>query len=120
MLQYSINSFSLSIDGLTINYTKGERTINAFFDPFATCDLLLSLNVIEDFDVDRNGEPVVLFVTNNCGVPKTGFALWYLFQKHFNLVKRQIEIIVEHIESMKQARAMNAIINHLLQPLQAA
>ena len=116
----NINRFGLTIDGLSISYTKNNRTVNLSFDAFATCDLLLSLNVIEGVDKDANNEPVVLFVSSTCGVPRTGFALWYLFTKHFNLNKRQAEIILEYIEDQKRLKVANAIINNLLHPLKAA
>lgn len=113
-------SFALTIAGLQLIYSVDGKTTNRRFCPHSTCELLQDFNLIEGFDKDRNGEPVILFTDNVCGVCKTGYALWFRFVEGFQVSQRMAEIFVDRIEMTKQSGRTQANIIRLMKPLQAA
>lgn len=120
MATITLTSFALTISGLKLTYTvDGQKTVRTF-DPHATCDFLQGFDLIEGFDQDRNGEPVILFTDNVCGVPQTGYALWFRFVEGYEVSRRMAEIFVDRIEMTRAFAKTQATITRLMKPLQAA
>jgi hypothetical protein len=111
--------FNFNCTGLHFSYfANGVRNI-VKLDPCATCDLLKSAGLIEDFTTDRNGEPVILFSDNN--EPQGyGYELWFQFVESFPLSNRVIEILAEYREQSRRTKKQLATIIYLLSPLKAA
>ena len=113
----TVNSYSLSIDGLTIAYTSGSAKTYLFFDPKATCELFESRSMIEGFDIDKNGEPVIYYTETIYGRSATAFCFWCDFVRTFPFILRHAEILVEHLIDTSEFKKTYAKINHLLSPL---
>ena len=101
---------SFNITGLSIG--------NRFYDPCATCDLLQQIGWIEDFAIDANGEPVILF-TKDCEDENgnwhnlSGYELWCDFVKSFFFSERVAEMVLDYIASTKQFQKAMQTIDHL-------
>jgi hypothetical protein len=111
-----VEKFGLSIDGLTLAYSANNVKNIFQFDALSTCNLFQDLNIIEGFDTDKNGEPVILFTQSFGRTPTTGFCFWCDFIRSHPFCKRQAEIIGEQIESAKAKRKLIKRINSLLKP----
>jgi hypothetical protein len=119
MQTVSLNSFSFTLAGLQFNYlVNGKNTILSL-DPKATCSLLQVAGMIEGFDTDSNGEPVILF-TDHSYPEGYGFDQWCYFVKFFPISYRIAQTLVEYREENKAFRKAEAKIIYMLQPLQAA
>lgn len=118
--QIIVNSFSLSLDGLSIAYSKGANNFTIQYDPLSACDLFESLKMIEGFDKDRHtGEPVILFEKerdNGEGMwdTTTGYSEWHQFVKTFPMCEAFARLLVEHKESTDHYQALIAKIDSLL------
>jgi hypothetical protein len=113
----TVNTFSLSIEGLKLAYAVSNQKTIIKLDARATCNLLQDLNVIEGFDFDKNNEPVIFFTVNTQGINSTGFCFWCDFVKSYPFGQRHAEIIADHLESAKAYRKIINKINTLLQPV---
>jgi len=111
-----INRFSLSVEGLILNYTYERVTTNLILDACATTDLFQNMGFIEDFVVSN--EPVVLFTDLKEGQPITGYSTWCDFVKTFPMTRRMAEMIAEYREGKKLNNKMVDQINALLSPLE--
>lgn len=112
-------NFKFSINGTEIIYASSGEKTRLVLDAAATCEELKSLGAIEDFAIDRNGEPVVLYSDANEPVGY-GFEPWCLFLQSFPFNQRVAEIIVESREDRKAFREFQNRIIRLLSPLKAA
>jgi hypothetical protein len=115
-----IISFCFAIDGFSITYSDSNREINSLsFDPLSTCNLFQHFSIIEGFDIDRNGEPVILYTDSYFHQPVTGWSFWCDFVKSYPFTGRHAELIAEAIEDHNYFRNFESIINTLLEPLEA-
>lgn len=98
-------TYSFTITGLTVG--------NHSFDPCATVDLLVQMGLVEDFSIDRNGEPVILYCDNKED-RGYGFCLWHEFVKTFFINERVAEMVLEYKTSSELLAETVNTINHLL------
>jgi hypothetical protein len=116
----NVNAYSLGLHGLLIIYEyKGQKT-TLLLDPKATCQTFEDLRIIESFETDSNGEPMILWQDKQFGRPVIEHCLWCEFISSFPCIKRHAEIIIEDRERRKVSRWFHAKIDHLLSPLKAA
>jgi hypothetical protein len=120
MKQVIINNYAFSVNGFHLNYSTQQQSFDLTFDAKATANLLKQAGIIEDFDLDKNGEPVILYTDSMYGRPVSGFCLWCDYVKTFRFIGRHAEILAEHIEGRKSFMKTKAVISNLLQPLTAA
>lgn len=120
MKKVIINNYAFSVNGFHLNYSASRKTFDLTFDAKATADLFKKAGIIEDFDFDKNGEPVILYTEVLYGRPATGFCFWCDYVRTFGFINRHAEIIAEYIESNKSFRKTEAVISQLMQPLTAA
>jgi hypothetical protein len=114
----SLTGYRLSLDGLTLSYTKNSIYYCASFDPCATCAFLQQASAIEDFTLDKNSEPVILYSDNN--EPQGyGFELWHQFVKSFPLCEKLAFLLLEYKIQREEHAQFQATVNHLLSPLAA-
>lgn len=106
----SINTYSFLIEGLTINYRFNGVSNLLKLDPCATCNLFEDMHIIEGFDLDNNGEPVILFTNQNA----TGFCFWAEFVKSYPFTQRHAEILAANNASTYEANSIIARIDRLL------
>lgn len=119
MQKVSLNSFRFDLHGLQLDYdVDGEKSI-LIFDPCATCDLLKYNKLIEDFDIDKNGEPVILF-TDRTYPEGYGFDQWISFVVFFPIKFRTAQLLLESWKDKQQFEKDEATIGELLSPLEAA
>ena len=119
MLPLNIHHYTFNIHGLQIFYTyKGEDT-ELSLCPGAVCDLLKDTKLIEDFTMDSNGEPVILY-TDNKFPPGYGFEYWSAFVVFFPIPYRMALKLMEYREDRLASEQVQATIIRLLEPLQAA
>lgn len=86
--------YSLNYGGLQLSWTSHGQKFFLIYDPCATCEFLKGLRIIEDFTLDKNGEPVIMFTDSN--KPEGyGFALWCSFIKSYPFQRRHFEIFAE-------------------------
>jgi hypothetical protein len=114
-----IIKFSLDIKGLKISYFLNQQVYCLAYDPSSTCDLLESLEMIEGFETDSNGEPVILYTDKN-EREGYGYEFWYQFIKSMPLSKRVAEIIIEASQDLIMFKKISKTIDWLLQPRKAA
>ena len=128
-MSITINSYSLSVDGLAIAYQSGNHSHSIFYDPRATCSLFEQLNLIQSFDLDQNQEPIILFerehdYEDEMGIVRwtirTGYCTWFDLVASLTFTKRQAELIVEDLVEKKGFQEFSARIINLLNPLNAA
>jgi hypothetical protein len=113
-MSVNINSYKLSIDGLTITYTYKQESATLFFDPKATCELFEHVGMIEGFDIDKNGEPIIYYTERIWCRPATAFCLWFEFVKTFPFIQRHAEILVEHLADAREFKKTYDKIDNLL------
>ena len=113
----TVNSYSLSIDGLSIAYTSGTEKTILNFDAKAACNLFEDAGMIEGFDIDKNGEPVIYYTESIYGRKAACYCLWFEFVKTFPFIQRHAEILVEHQTDPREFKKTYAKINYLLSPL---
>ncbi|HEV7333247.1 MAG TPA: hypothetical protein VGN63_19585 [Flavisolibacter sp.] len=111
--------FMFNIEGLNITYVYRRQTTHLQLCPKATCQLLKEAGLIEDFDIDSNGEPVILF-SDYTMPPGYGFDRWNLFVCTFRLSHRMATKLMEYREDRLSSQDFQDQISHLLSPLQAA
>lgn len=119
MSTVNVNSFGLSIDGLSIIFIKDNQSTTLSFDPFATVSLLTDAGMLEGFDKSHYGEPVILFTNNEYGQDATGFMHWCSFIHVFPMSQRLAEMIVDYLDFKKLSNQTQSTIAMLLAPLQA-
>ena len=121
------NSFSLSGEGLSINYLAGGSARNVKCDPLATCQLFKTLWFIEDYD-QSEPEPVILFSTIDVypgydGEPieVTGYSgeQWSDFIKSFPLNEKIVAIILAYLEDKEHYKQLVANGGKVIAPLKA-
>lgn len=118
MVTLTIISFSFSIKGLVIIYNNGENNVLTLC-PLATCDILKDCRFIEDFTIDKNGEPVILY--SDIKEPREyGFCYWCQFVRTFFFSQRVAEMILEYKASFSTYESNMKRINRLLNPSKAA
>lgn len=113
----TVLNYSFSLYGLSINYQYKGASNTIFFDPCAACEVFSKLRIIDDFQLDSNGEPVIIWEDRQYGCPAMGWCQWYQFAATFKVIQRHAEIIAEARENEKSFRKSEAIINRLLSPL---
>lgn len=111
--------YTFNIKGLDITYTCKGETTHLQLCPKATCQLLEDAGLIEGFNIDQNGEPVILFTGDNVRA-EYGFDSWSSFVCTFPLSYRMAVKLMEYRESRKAHLSFQATVNHLLSPLKAA
>ena len=111
----NIKFFSFSVLGLKV--VTSNKTVT--LDPRATCELLQSLNQIDDFTSDRNGEPVILFVDHQ-EPTGYGYQMWCDFVKTFRMMKSEVRVLVQHLDDQACFARSRAIIANLLPTTQRA
>ena len=102
MKKILINHFSLSLSGLTINYSTENSTNNLSLDPSATCDLLNQVGAIEGFDLDRNGEPIILYTAIQGRRITTGYSFWVNFCITYPMTDALAQRLVNVLRGAKQ------------------
>jgi len=90
MQTITILSASLTLSGLSITHTNGSLTLC----PWNTCQALQDAGMIEGFELDSNGEPVILYTTKDTAAGYDG-QRWCEFVKSFRLTNRYAEMIIE-------------------------
>jgi hypothetical protein len=111
--------YNFSTDGTQITFSAGRTQTTLSFDAPATCQLLQDIGAIEDFTLDANGEPVVLY-TAPAHPLGYGYAHWCDFVKTFPLSRRTAEIILEDRYRTATHHLFQAKVIQMLSPLQAA
>jgi hypothetical protein len=114
-----IGRFTFNLHGLNITYKHKGETTHLSLCPGAICDLLTEAGLIEGFDLDQNGEPVILF-TSDPVRSQYGFDRWNSFVCTFPISYRMAVKLLEYRESRKASRSFHSTIDYLLQPLKAA
>jgi hypothetical protein len=84
-----INNYSLTIDGLKIDYSNEATINNIQFAPFDTCKILRDLKIIKDFESNKNREPVLIVEQGNRYE-------WHQFVKIFRIDTTLPFAIAEH------------------------
>lgn len=113
-----INSFSFTTEGLKINYTTEGQTTKLSFDAKASADLFQQFGVIEGWDIDRNGEPVILYTDNQEGIGY-GFEMWCQFVSSFGFNEKYALLIVEMREDLRRNQERRAIVSRMYSKLEA-
>lgn len=114
-----LGRFTFNIEGFQATYAYRGKTITLSLCPAALCDLLKETKQIEDFTMDRNGEPVILF-SDNSFPPGYGFEYWCAFVRFFPISYRMAVALLQYREDRKDHRRFQVVVNNLLSPLQAA
>lgn len=110
--------YRLSLDGLSLSFTRNSIVHTVSFDPCATCAFLMEAGQIEDFTQDANREPVILYTDEKSPDGYNG-ELWQDFVHYFPLTKEMAFALVQFkVERGNHAR-FQATVNHLLSPLAA-
>ena len=114
-----LNRFYFNLEGFNIVYRYKGQTTHLQLCPKATCQLLQDAGLIEGFDIDENGEPVVLFTSNE--YPQGyGFDRWNSFVCFFPISYRMAARLMEYREDRKASQQVQTTKANLLSPLQAA
>ncbi|MES2620582.1 MAG: hypothetical protein V4615_07010 [Bacteroidota bacterium] len=113
-----ITNASLSLSGLLINCRENGIPKTFSLCPKATCQLLADLNQIEDFEIDANGEPVILFTDENAPRGFDG-EQWHMFVQTYHLSNNRAEILAGHLSDKATFARDAATITRLLQPLKS-
>jgi hypothetical protein len=121
-----INSFSLSLGGLQLNYTSNNVTNVLSFDANATCNLFTELGIIDGFQNIPHGEPVILgerehdYEDEQTGqivwTTRPAFIFWCDYVALYPFTQRHAELLAEHHDSTKAHRKILHKINTLLTP----
>ena len=111
--------FTFDVNGFSAKYTYNGQTTTLTLCPAAFCQLLQDAAQIEDFTLDQNGEPVILY-TDNQFPEGYGFEHWCAFVRFFPVSYRMAVKLLQYREERKAHRSFQAKIVHLLSPLQAA
>jgi hypothetical protein len=115
-MQLSLTSFRFDVNGLQLDYTLDGENGSLSFDPRATCQLFKENSLIEDFDSDRNGDPVILFCDGT--YPEGyGFDRWNSFVCFFPVNFRTAQLLIEAKFQGQQTRRDLARVSYLLSPL---
>lgn len=114
-----INRFYFNVEGINIAYNYKGKTTHLQLCPKATCQLLEDAGMIEGFDIDENGEPVILFTDDHVRT-QYGFDRWNSFVCTFPLSYRMAVKLLEYREARKDHFEFQELISELLLPLQAA
>lgn len=112
----TLKGYALSIDGLQVSYQSCLDRYTLSFDPLATCELFKSVSLIEDFDRDSNGEPVILFTDTNES-QGYGFELWHRFVQSFPFTEQMAALIADGHYQESSHRKLIDKVNALLTPI---
>lgn len=115
-----LGRFTFNLDGFNATYRYNGRTTTLTLCPGALCQLLEDTKLIEGFDLDANGEPVILFSETDPVRAAYGFDRWASFVKTFPISYRMAVKLLEWREERREHREFQARIVTLLSPLQAA
>lgn len=113
-----LGRFTFDLQGFCATYAYKGETTSLTLCLAALCDLLKETKLIEDFTLDRNSEPVILY-TDNKFPPGYGFEYWSAFVKFFPISYRMGVKLLEWREERRKHREFQAIIVSLLSPLAA-
>lgn len=119
MKQVTILNFAFTLGGLSITYTNGTEKTTLKLDAKATCNLFEGAGIIEGFDIDANGEPVIYYTERIWNRPAPAYCMWFEYVKTFPFIQRHAEILIEYLIVTKQIRQSIAKIDYLLRPLKA-
>ena len=119
MKSIDVRYFKLNLQGLSITYTYGSERTSLDLCPGAFCELLKETKLIEDFTLDQNSEPVILFADNHFP-PGYGFDRWSSFVRTFHISYQMAVGLMQYREERLESVQVQATIIHLLAPLQAA
>lgn len=114
-----LNHFTFNINGLDVTYRYESQTTHLQLCPRATCQLLEDAGLIEGFDLDENGEPVILFTSDSVR-SQYGFDRWNSFVCTFKLSWLMVLRLMNFREDRKASRIFQATVKNLLSPLQTA
>jgi hypothetical protein len=110
MQTISLTSFAFSVEGFYLCYLYKHDTIRAFYDAKATAQLFQDAGFIEGFDLDKNGEPVILYTDETRPQGYNG-AQWSDFLKTFPMQKRIAEMLAEYREERKHFKLLQNLVN---------
>jgi hypothetical protein len=115
---FIIGSYKFNLEGLEITYSNHGHTTHLTLCPKATCQLFQDAGLIEGFDIDQNGEPVILF-TDSSFPAGYGFDYWNSFVCFFRLTYKMAVKLMEYWEDRKGSKTFQAAVSNLLRPLAA-
>jgi hypothetical protein len=118
MSTIQLTSYALIAEGLSITYFYKGDSFTLSYDAKATANLFKELRIIDDFDLDTNGEPVILgerehdYEEEATGqivwTTRPVFIFWGDYVKTQPLFKRHFEIIAEAKEEAKASKKLQA------------
>lgn len=111
--------FIFDVNGFVAKYSYKGRTTTLTLCPAAFCDLLAEAKQIEDFTLDGNGEPVILY-TCNIFPQGYGFEHWCAFVRFFPISYRMAVALLQYREDRNAHHRFQVVVNNLLSPLQVA
>lgn len=111
-----LKKYRFSLSGLQLIYTYKGENFNVSLDPLATCQLLQDMKQIEGFDIDRNGEPVILYSES---ATSYGYCFWFEFVKTYPLNFLMCRVMADHLEDCKGFVRNRAMIINMFSPLAA-
>ena len=114
-----IGAFTFNLKGFEATYSVNNVRTRLQLCPKATCQLLQEAGLIEGFDIDENGEPVILF-TDNTYPEGYGFGRWASFVCFFKISYQMAIKLIEFKEDRRLHHLIQAKVISLLQPLHAA
>lgn len=114
-----LGRFTFDLQGFNATYTYKGETTTLSLCPGALCQLLEDTKLIEGFDLDANGDPVILF-TDDHVMTTYGFDRWNSFVCTFPISYVMAVKLLEYREDCKASQRFQATIANLLSPLQAA
>lgn len=89
-----ISGFSFGYEGLKITYTLNYLGFILHLDPKATCEAFKECGFIQDWTIDKNLEPVILFEVLNDPIGY-GYELWCHFIKSFPITIDLLQSVLE-------------------------
>lgn len=116
---FTVTHYSLTIEGMQLGLTAAGEKYQFTNCPKESCQVLKEAGLIEDFTIDKNGEPVILYADKN--KPQGyGYELWCHFVKSFPNVLRVGQMIIEALQDSAVTKRNTMIINRMLSPLKHA
>jgi hypothetical protein len=115
----TVTDYSLTIEGMKLTMSAANETYVFTNCPKEACQVLKEAGLIEDFTIDKNGEPVILYTDKN--EPKGyGYELWCHFVKSFPNVLRVGQMIIDAVIDVNVSKRNRLIVNRMLSPLNKA
>lgn len=113
--------FTFDVNGFCATYSYKGQTTTLNLCHGALCELLKAAKQIEDFTIDQNGEPVVVWTDNRLPSPYSfGFEHFCDFVRTFPMTYKLAVKLLEFKVSRQEHLAFQAKVIDLLSPIQAA